>query len=270
MQDNDSLDEIRKRSQESLIQAKQEQLRDEFGMKFDPMDSRLSLEGQNEWLDYLLDFERQFENAPLISVRERIGTPAIQPLAEIPLYALEEAVNQLLDLLSEHGIAVEFMGNWDDLAAYRYITEELLDEEMDDICIEGIVTHFEAATPEYDVEMWVEMFVTDLFWQGHKDFLTGLDKQPLYSSQGHPISLAEFAQKLELVWARLPLETHAFEEPITTQLADDEGRVTAVVTWQLHNKPKQIESFFRLQPSPYFGWDVVQTSLLDDLFAVLC
>ena len=53
MQDNDSLDEIRKRSQESLIQAKQEQLRDEFGMKFDPMDSRLSLEGQNEWLDYL-------------------------------------------------------------------------------------------------------------------------------------------------------------------------------------------------------------------------
>lgn len=270
MQDNNSLDEMRKRIQESLIQAKREQLRDEFGMQFDHMDSRLSLEGQNEWLDYLLDFERQFENAATITVRERIGNPAIQPLAEIPLCALEEAVNQLLDLLGEHGIAVEFMGHWDDLAAYRYITEELLDEEIDDIRIEGMVTHFEAATPEYDVEMWVDMFVTDLFWQGRKGFLTGFEKQPLFNSQGNLISLTEFVKKLEMVWARLPVKTRAFVEPITTQVSGDEGRVTAVVTWQLHNEPKQIESFFRLQPSPYFGWDVVQTSLLDDLLAVLC
>ncbi len=95
MHDNGSLDEMQKRIQESLIQAKRELLRDEFGMQFDHMDSSLSLEGQNEWLDYLLDFERQFENAPLITVRERIGNPSIQPLAEIPLYALEEAVNEL-------------------------------------------------------------------------------------------------------------------------------------------------------------------------------
>jgi hypothetical protein len=270
MQGNDSLDEIRKRIQESLIQAKQEQLRNEFGMQFDHMDSRLSLEGQNEWLDYLLDFERQFENAPLITVRERIGNPAIQPLAEIPLYALEEAVNQLLDLLGEHGIAVEFMGNWDDLAAYRYITEELLDEEMDDIRIEGMVTHFEATTPEYDVEMWVDIFVTELFRQKNEYFLKGLEKQPLFNSQGETISLDEFVQKIKKVWERLPIGTGASVHPITTQLADDEATVTAVVTWQLHNEPKQVKSFFRLQPSPYFGWDVVQTSLLDDLLAVLC
>ena len=170
-------------------------------------------------------------------------------------------------LLAEHGIVVDFMGDWDDLAAYRFITEELLDEEMDDIRIEGMFTHFEATTPEYDVQMWVNIFVTDLFWQDRKDFVAGLDKQPLYNNQGDPISLAEFAQKLELVGARLPAETRAFMEPINTQVTDDEGRVTAVITWQLNNEPKQVESFFRLQPSPYFGWDVVQTSLLDDLLA---
>jgi len=113
MLDNESIDEMRKQIQQSLIQAKREQLRDEFGMQLDHMDSRLSLEGQNEWLDYLLDFERQFENAPLITVRERIGNPAIQPLAEIPLYPLEEAVNDMLDLLDEHGTAAQFMGDWD-------------------------------------------------------------------------------------------------------------------------------------------------------------
>jgi hypothetical protein len=269
MQDNDSLDEMRKRIQESLIQTKREQLRDEFGMHFDHMDERLPPEVQNEWLDYILNFERQFESAPRITVRERIGNPTIQPVAEIPLYALAEAVNDLLDLLAAHGIAVDFMGEWDDLAAYRFITEELLDEEMDDIRIEGMFSHFEATTPEYDVQMWVDIFVTDLFWQARKDFLAGLEKQPLYNSQGDPISLAEFAQKLEIVWALLPAEARAFTETITTQVANDKGMVTAVITWQLGNEQKQVESFFRLQPSPYFGWDVVQTSLLDDLLAVL-
>ena len=87
MQDKGSLDEIRKRIQESLIQAKREQLRDECGMQFDHMNERLPPEVQNEWLGYLLDFERQFENAPLITVRERIGNPTIQPVTEISLYA---------------------------------------------------------------------------------------------------------------------------------------------------------------------------------------
>ena len=86
-------------------------------------------------------------------------------MAEIPPYALEEAVEDLLELLAEHGIAVDFMGGWDDLAAYRFLTEELLDEEMDDIRIEGMFSHFEATTPEYDVQMLVDIFVTDLFWQ---------------------------------------------------------------------------------------------------------
>ncbi|MBK9051477.1 MAG: hypothetical protein IPL78_11335 [Chloroflexi bacterium] len=79
--------------QESLIQAKREQLCEQYGMQVDQMDSRLSPEGQNEWLDYILEFERQFEVAQTITVRERIGNPPVQSVEEIPLYALEEVVN---------------------------------------------------------------------------------------------------------------------------------------------------------------------------------
>lgn len=269
MLDNESIDEMRKQIQQSLIEAKQQQLRDEFGMQFDHMDSRLSLEGQNEWLDYLLDFERQFENAATITVRERIGNPVIQPLAEIPLYALEEAVDQLLDLLGEHGVAVEFMGDWDDLAAYRYITEELLDEEMDDIRIEGMFSVFEATTPEYDVEMWVDLFVMDLFWQKNEYFLSGLEKQPLFNSQGEPISHDRFVQKIKKVWEYLPPDMRASVEPIATQVNGEEATVTAVITWLHHQQQYQVKSSFRLQISAFYGWDIVQTSLLDDLLTVL-
>jgi hypothetical protein len=268
MQDNDSLDEMRRRIQESLIQAKREQLRDEFGMQFDYVDPHLAPEAQNEWLDSILEFERQFENAQRITVRKRIGSPFIEPVENIPLYALEEAVNNLLNLLAENGIVIDFMGDWDDLAAYRFITDKLLDEEMDDIRIAGTFCHFEAATPEYDVQMWVENFVHELFWQERKFLLAGLDKQPLFDETGQPITLADFMQKVEAVWVQLPATKRIDVRPITTKVTEDEGQVTAVIAWYSGNEQKQVESFFRLQPSPYYGWDVVQTSLLDDLLTV--
>ena len=269
MDDNDSLDEMRRRIQESLTQAKRERLRDEFGMLFEYSDPSLSPKEQNDWFDYIMEFERQFENSQTITVRERIGNPPLQLLEEIPPDALEEAVDNLLDLLVEHGIVIDFMGEWDDLAAYRFITEELLDEEMDDIRIEGMFTHFDAATPEYDVQMWVENFVQDVFWQEREYFLPGLEMQPHFDITGEPIPFTDFARKLEAVWERLPVTKGVNVRPVATQVVEDEGTVTAVITWHSGDEQKEIESFFRLQPSPYSGWDVVQSSLLDDLLTKL-
>lgn len=269
MQDEHSLDETRRRIQESLAQAKRDQLRDEFGMEVEHTDSRLSLEAENQWLDYILEFERQFENTLVITVRERIGDPPLSRVDEIPPYMLEEAIDDLLDLLAEHGVAVDFLGEWDDRAAYRYMTEELLDEEMDDIRIEGMFAQFTATTLEYDVEMWAQHFVENVFWHERDYFLPGLEKQSRFDAAGEPIAFTEFAQKLEALWLQLPETDQVGVRPITTQVVEDEGAVTAVVTWHDGNEQKQVESFFRLQPSPYFGWDVVQTSLLDDLLTIV-
>jgi hypothetical protein len=51
----------------------------------------------------------------------------------------------LLNLLAENGVGVDFMG---DFAAYRYLTEELLDEEIDDLR-GGWMLVFTPSTPEY-------------------------------------------------------------------------------------------------------------------------
>jgi hypothetical protein len=247
---NDWLDEIRRRVQESLSQAKRDTLRDEQGMKFEYTDARLPPEAENEWLDHVLEFERQFEQARRITVRERIGNPPIQPLSDLPQYAVDEAVTALLELLAAHNIAVDFLGDVDEAEAYRYLTEELLDQEMDDIRIEGMVTHFTYSTPEYDVQMWVDDFVQDVFTHEKEYFLPGLAKQPLFNAQGEPVTAEQFQR-------------------ITTQVDGDEAEVWALVAWndEAQQTEGQVESHFRLQPSPYTGWDVVQTSLLDDLLA---
>ncbi|MFZ0544027.1 MAG: hypothetical protein WAM60_01220 [Candidatus Promineifilaceae bacterium] len=264
------LDEIRRRMQESLIDAKREELRKEYGMQMDNLDSSLlSPEAKNEWLDYVLEFERQFENAEMITVRERIGNPTIRPVEEISQSELEETADGLLELLYENAISVDFLGEWDDLSAYRYLTEELLESEIDDVHIENMFTCFTATTPEYDVEMWVQDFVWDLFRQEREYFLPGLEKQPLFDVTGEPVSHAWFVAKIETVWSHLPPIKGVNFKPIVAQVVEDEGTVTAVITWTEDEKQKQVESHFRLQPSPYGGWDVVQTSLLDDLLTLL-
>lgn len=264
------LDEIRRRMQESLMETNRDLLREQYGMQLDNLDSSsLSPEAKNEWLEDVLEFERQFENAETITVRERIGNPTIRPIDELPQSEMEETVDGLLELLYENAISVDFLGEWDDLSAYRYLTEELLDSEIDDVQIEGMYTCFHPSTPEYDVEMWVENFVWELFWQEREYFLPGLEKQPLFDVTGEPISYAQFVGKIETVWSSLPVTKGVDIKPIATRVIEDEGTVTAVITWAEDEKQKQVESDFRLHPSPYGGWDVVQTSLLDNLLAAL-
>ncbi len=266
---NEWLVEMRLRIQNALSQAKRDKLRDEYGMKFEHTDPRLSPEAENEWLDYILDFERQFEQAKSITVRKRIDNPPIRPLSDIPLYELDEAISLLLDLLAAHGIAVDFLGEADELEVYRYLTEELLDYELDDIRIEGMITHFTHTTPEYDVQMWVEDFVLDLFTQEREYFLPSLANQPLFNAQGESITAAQFIQKIEVLWKRLPPTNQLEVKPVVVQVKGNEGKVTATITWDDKSQKikGQVESFFRLQPSPYTGWDVIQTSLLDDLLS---
>lgn len=268
MSDKQSLDDIRRQIQESLIQAKRERLREQHDMLSEYVEPQLSPEAHNEWLDYILEFERQFENAQTIAVRERIGDPHLTPVAELAPGSLDHALDDLLELLAANGIVVDFLGDWSAQAAYRYITESLLDEEMDDIRIDGMFCHFDAATPEYDVEMWVEQFVVDVFRQERKYFLPGLEAQPFFDGAGNAVPTTELVQQLEAVWARLPV-TRAAVDPLRTRVVDNEGEVTAVITWLEGTQQRQVSSSFRLQPCPYSGWDVVQTSLLEDLLAVL-
>jgi hypothetical protein len=117
--------------------------------------------------------------------------------------------------------------------------------------------------------MWVENFVQDLFRQEREYFLPGLEKQPIFDAAGEPISYAQFVEKIKAVWAYLPATKGVDVKPIVTKVDKDEGTVTAVIIWHDGDDKKQVEPFFRLQPSPYGGWDVVQTSLLDDLLAML-
>ena len=268
MKEDQVLEKIRQRMQASLIKAKEDELRDSYGMAFGFKDPALPPEIYKDWLDHILTFEKSWEAAPRITVFEKIGRPEIRPVDEIPVGGLEEAINDLLDRLLDHSVAVCFFGQGDERAAYRYLTEELLGCEIDDIHIEGMMACFDAATPAFDVEMWAEMFVRDILSQERERVLAGLVGRPLGEENGAPIPPDRFLEQLEGIWRRRPVIKRFDFTPLDTTVAEKTASVAARICWQEAGSARQIDASFHLAVSPFYGWDVVESTLVADLQAL--
>ncbi|MEZ4682991.1 MAG: hypothetical protein R2932_53160 [Caldilineaceae bacterium] len=76
-------------------------------------------------MNYIEEFERQFEDAGRISVREYLGYPIVVPLDSIAPEYLPQELDQLLEFMYERGVAVHFLSEVEDREAYRFIVEEL-------------------------------------------------------------------------------------------------------------------------------------------------
>lgn len=268
--DKKKLDNLRRRMQDALIASKRDQLREEFDAEPSRMDGVLSPEEEIQWLTLLLELERQsVDEEPLPTVRDRVGALAFVPFEEIAPYRLAEAVEEVIALLYDQGISVEFFGEWDDEAVYRYLTEKLLDEEMDEIQFEEMIAHFDVMTPEYEVTMWVQIFVNELFSKTMDHSVTLSKDEPLLDRAGQPLSPEELKEKVAAIKKQLPENARLDIAPFTITVGDNEGEVSAVLKWIADDGVRQTTSFFRLKPSLYSAWYVVQTSMLDDLLNLL-
>lgn len=264
-------DDFQDRIQRILNEKKKEDLRKRYGMQLEGHSEELSPQEESEWLEYITEFERQFENATEISVRERIGSPAIRPLSDISDVELESALDQLLGLLYANNIVVDFINEVDDREAYRFIVEELLDEMMDDIRIPDMYSHFtyEDFHPNdmEDVKQWSEEFLQAFFENDDEMLTLALAKDELKDSKGNAISLEEFKAMIDEFHTKyiaiMAFSVHAEKASVDGDFAN----VDVMTVWQgLKYDGKSIArntgvSKIFLKRSPYSGWDVIHAQI---------
>jgi|JI7StandDraft_1071085.scaffolds.fasta_scaffold79824_3 hypothetical protein len=108
-----------------------------------PEMSSLPPEVENEFLNYIEQFETMSADSPKISVFEKLGSPSFKFVQDIPDDRIEEELEKLRDLMDEKGIAIDSIYDVDDREMYRFITEELFKHELYDMFkLEGMVTQF--------------------------------------------------------------------------------------------------------------------------------
>lgn len=135
-------------------------LNSEFGME--DMKSDLPAELENEWLNYIYDFERLHKEAKKISVYERLGKPDYKKLSDLNNIEVTSELLRFLNLMEENELILSFLCDYDDRLKYEFITEELFEEIIEDIRIEGLITNFIYEefhqNDEYDIEEAVKSF----------------------------------------------------------------------------------------------------------------
>jgi len=229
-------------------------------------------EPYNTWEEYYEDLDRQLEEAPKTTVRKKIGNPPIRLSDDVPDSEIEEELNKLVELLYENLIVIDFIHDIDDREAYLFITEELLDETMDDIRIPDMYSHFiyEEFHPndEDDIELWTEEFLDTFFKEGTTGSFIPIGDKELYDADGRSITVEEFKRQID--------EFHVLYSPVTEynfeitslDIKGDYATVEVETSWAGLNKRKQAMlrhegvSTLRLKRSLDIGWDVIQAKVV--------
>lgn len=172
----------------------------EYGAAFSGDSDLLPPEIENQWLKNIEEFEEEYQKRKTTNVLERLGNPNVLPVDLIPAEALNKELNKLMDSLKAHGIALDTICKVDDKELYRFITEELFQEEMDDIAIEGYTHYFiyEEFHPndQYDIEHSIDDFFKTLLGKDFFDHPGMHIADKCKDKTGKIISKKDYLQKL--------------------------------------------------------------------------
>jgi hypothetical protein len=138
------------------------------------------IEGQ--FLDYILNFENTSKNAKQISVFEKLGKPEYKPESTLSDEEITVELERIELLMQNQGVNLDVLGDYidEERLIYKFITEELLEHEIDDMNIPGLRTCFiyEEFHPnhEYDLKRDTEHFL-QIFFNTKDDYYTESHKE---------------------------------------------------------------------------------------------
>jgi len=137
-------DDIVKRIRRIFLEDKKKEISGKYTAQFFyEGNNELPLDIEEAWVNNIEEFEIQFQNSKSISLWEYIGCPNVHIFDEQRPIDIDGECKQIIQLLVDNNIEVEFPDHIDILAKYRFITEELIKEEIEDIRIPGFQLHFD-------------------------------------------------------------------------------------------------------------------------------
>ena len=178
-------------------------LKAQYGDAFQ-MDSSAALppDMENEFLKNILAFEASYSKGDFVTVHDRIGKPGYKLAEQMDATEIKEGVQQLLELLSQHQISLDFTdGPYDDVTIYRFITEELFKQEVEKDPVDGMMMGYiyEEFHPNHKatIERSTHQFLKEWFTRSFADneFILSQD---IITVDGIQMQREELVEKLRL------------------------------------------------------------------------
>lgn len=251
---------------------KKKELEEKYGAHFSEF-SELPPEMENQWLNSIDEFEKQFDNAKRTTVWEYMGKPSFKTKDELKPHEISKELERLYELMDEKGISLSTLCDVEDAELYRFITEELFQEEMDDIRIPGMMSCFtyEEFHPnaKLDIQDAIDYFFR--MTMGKMENIGGDGYDMLYiDTENHRDSAGNKIEK-QIVIDSINNFLGSFDkfEVVTYNektFEINEKETDAQVTFSIHFKglyENSSDSYdfrgdgcFKLKPGEYGGWEM--------------
>jgi hypothetical protein len=133
-------------------------LKAQFGDAFQMFTGNEALppEVENKFLKSIINIEENFDNIEFIRIADKIGNPTIKNSKDVQDGELQAETERVMDLLHTHNINLDFLdGPYDERLVYNFITEELLEKEVEKDMPEGMTCNFiyEEFHPNHDADI---------------------------------------------------------------------------------------------------------------------
>ena len=112
----------------------------------------LDEEDDDEFINKVEEFKKGHTKAKMISVYKKIGKPKFTELKKLDPKNLKDELRRLIVALDNYNIIVHSHGEYDDKEKYRFITEEIFREFVEDDKKKQITFVYEDYHPEMDDE----------------------------------------------------------------------------------------------------------------------
>ena len=113
-------------------------LQEEYGMNFDNKSSELSPELENKFLRYMEAFEKEYAKNEQVKLYDFLGTPPFKRNEDVKDEELMDALTYLQIAMAKKLVRLDVLSDVAPREIYRFITEELFNEEVDNISIPGL------------------------------------------------------------------------------------------------------------------------------------
>ncbi|MDZ4711006.1 MAG: hypothetical protein SGI89_01620 [bacterium] len=96
------------------------------------MPGELDEEDDEEFIQQVEEFEKDHSKVKMVSVYKKIGKPKFKETKKVDPKDLKAELRRLIVALDVHHIIVHSHGEYDDKEKYRFVTEEVFNEVIED------------------------------------------------------------------------------------------------------------------------------------------
>jgi hypothetical protein len=174
----DEFDRLKRENDE-----KKKKLESRFGEKFCFPGANPEIDPliENQFLKNIEAFENTFQSGKSVKIFDFIGKPKFKKVSEIPDSRISIELEKALNLLNDYQIELSTLCIVSERELYRFITEELIEEEINDIKVEDMVSCFiyEEFHPncDYDIRNICSDFIISFMNHETKFFKYTLTKE---------------------------------------------------------------------------------------------